>query len=111
MNPIVNHIIALTAVAAATKSWWDRLGDSIRATLGPPIKALHQPIDAWLGSLSMTTALGCTIGLFVVAGIWVWSLPKEFIFRGAPSRKWWCDLRIWATVVLLPYIGMYLLFG
>ena len=95
----------------ATNSWWESLGNFIRQALGPPIKALHQPIDDWLGSLPMSTALACAIGLFVVAGIWVWTLRTEFIFRGAPGRRWWCDLRIWATLVLLPYIGIYLLFG
>ena len=99
------------AAMLATNGWWESFGNSIRQALGPPIKALHQPIDDWLGSLPMSAAMACTLGLFMVAGIWVWTLRTEFIFRGAPFRRWWCDLRLWATLVLLPYIGVYLLFG
>ena len=83
----------------------------IRATLGPVLKPLHEPIDNWLGSLPMSVAMACAIGLFAAAAIWVWCLKREFVFRGAPDRRWWRDLRIWATIVLLPYIGVYLLLG
>jgi len=95
----------------ATKSWWDQLGDWIRQALGPSIKAFHQPVDDWLGSLPMWVAMACVIGLYGIAALWVWSLRKEFIFRGAPSHRWWCDLRIWATLILLPYVGVYLWLG
>lgn len=89
----------------------EKFSEWIRGTLGPPLKSLHQPIDDWLGSLPMSVALACAIGLFVVAGIWVWTLRTEFIFRGAPDHKWWRDLRLWSMFVLLPYITVYLLLG
>jgi len=91
-------------VASGVSQW-------IRDTLGPPLKSLHQPIDQWLGSLPMSVALACAIGLFVLAGIWVWTLRSDFIFRGAPDRRRWRDLRIWSMLVLLPYITIYLLLG
>jgi hypothetical protein len=102
--------ISIAALLAAN-GWWESFGNSIRQKLGPAIKALHQPIDDWLGSLPMSVAMICTIGLFMLAGIWIWTLRTEFIFRGAPCRRWWCDLRIWATLLLLPYIGVYLMLG
>lgn len=83
----------------------------IRETLGPPLKSLHEPIDNWLGSLPMSVAMACAIGLFVLAGIWVWTLSSDFIFRGAPDQSRWRDLRIWSMVVLLPYITIYFLLG
>jgi len=83
----------------------------IRDTLGPPLKSLHEPIDQWLGSLPMSVAMACAIGLFVLAGMWVWTLRADFIFRGAPDRSRWRDLRIWSMIVLLPYIAIYLLLG
>ena len=61
--------------------------------------------------MSLNVAMACVMGLFAIAGIWVWTLRPEFIFRGAPDQKRWRDLRIWAMVVLLPYVGVYLLFG
>jgi len=90
--------------AAGVRQW-------IRDTLGPPLKSLHEPIDHWLSSLPMSVAMACAVSLFVLAGIWVWTLRADFIFRGAPDRRRWRDLRIWSMVVLLPYIAIYLLLG
>ena len=104
-------IMLAVAAAPSSKGWWESTKESIRDVLGPVLKPLHAPLDAWLGSLPMWVAMACAIGLFVVAGIWVWCLPRAFVYRGAPDNRWWRDLRIWATVVLLPYIGIYLLLG
>jgi hypothetical protein len=104
------------------KGRFDWIGDSLDAVIenvdtflrenfGPPLKSLHEPIDAWLGSLPMSVAMICAIGLYVIAVIWVWTLPKEFVFRGAPDQKPWRDLRVWATVVTIPYVIIYLWLG
>ena len=83
----------------------------LRATLGPPLKALHTPIDQWLGSLPMSVAMGTALSLYVLAVIWVWRLRREFVFRGAPDQSNWRDLRIWATLVVLPYVAIYIVLG
>ena len=75
------------------------------------LKSLHEPVDQWLGQLPMSVAVACAMALFVVAMVWVWTLRKEFVFRGAPDRQWWRDLRVWATIVLLPYMAVYLWLG
>ena len=103
--------ILVNLMSPQAASWWESFGDSVRKTIGPPIRALHHPVDQWLSTLSMNTALICAVSLLVIAGIWVWTLRKEFILRGAPGKSWRYDLLIWATLVLLPYIGVYLLFG
>lgn len=90
---------------------WTDFGQALRNTIGPVMKAFHQPIDNWLGRLPVSVGMACAIGLFCLAGIWVWTLRAEFIFRGAPRRHWRYDLRLWATLLLLPYIAIYLLFG
>jgi hypothetical protein len=90
---------------------WERFEDTLRATLGPPLKSLHEPVDAWLGSLPIWVAVVCAVGLYVVALVWTWCLPREFIFRGAPDTRRWRDLRIWATLVILPYMVIYLWLG
>lgn len=89
----------------------EKIDAVLRATLGPPLKALHTPIDNWLGSLPMSVAMACALGLYAIAVIWVWRLQKEFVFRGAPDQKKWRDLRIWATLVVVPYVAVYILFG
>jgi hypothetical protein len=96
---------------AAGDSLWDRWRTALRETLGPPLQALQEPVDTWLGGLPMWVAMTCAIGLYVVALIWVWSLRREFVFRGSPDQEKWRDLRIWATVVILPYIAVYLWLG
>ena len=89
----------------------EKLDSVLRGTLGPPLKALHAPIDAWVGSLPMSAAMVCAIGLYAVAVLWVWGLRRELVFRGAPDKKRWRDLRIWATLVVIPYVAVYLLWG
>ena len=75
------------------------------------LKALHAPIDNWLASLPMSVAMGCALGLYAIAVVWVWRLKKEFVFRGAPDNRGWRDLRVWATIVVIPYVMVYILLG
>ncbi len=103
--------LLIETVQPEEKGLWVDMTEWIRSTLGPPLKSLHQPLDDWLGSLPMSIAMACAIGLFVVAGLWVWTLKTDFIFRGAPDRNRWRDLRLWSMAVLLPYITIYLLLG
>lgn len=97
--------------AGEEQTWLEALEQTLRQRLGPPLKALHAPFDQWLGGLPMSVAMACAVGLYVVALIWVWGLRREFVYRGAPDRHWWRDLRIWATAVVIPYIAIYLLLG
>ena len=83
----------------------------LRQNLGPHLKKVQEPIDEWLGTLPMEVAMFCAIGLFVVAVVWVWTLRRDFIFRGAPDRAPWRDLRVWATLVVVPYVLVYLWLG
>ncbi|MCA9216054.1 MAG: hypothetical protein KDB27_23465 [Planctomycetales bacterium] len=83
----------------------------LKATIGPPLRAFHAPIDNMLGSLPMSVAMACVLGLYAIAVIWVWRLKKEFVFRGAPSESRIYDLRIWATLVVVPYVVVYVLLG
>lgn len=103
--------VQLVRAADDQQGWLDRLRESLRERLGPRLKALHVPIDEWLGQLPMTVATASAVGLYVIALIWVWLLRPDFVFRGAPDRRWWRDLRIWATVVVLPYIAIYYFYG
>jgi hypothetical protein len=121
--PLWNHVVLFAAADAdeateevAKDSNW--LTDALAGfetwlleNVGPPLKNIQHPIDVWLGELPMSVAMVCCIGLFVVALIWVWCLKRDFIFRGAPGMEWWRDLRIWATLVVLPYIAVYLWWG
>ena len=96
---------------AGDATWTDRIQQWFRDRVGGLIKGFHEPIDNWLGQLPMSVALGCAIALYAIALTWVWSLRREFVFRGSPDQKPWRDLRIWATIVVIPYVAVYLLLG
>lgn len=104
-----------TAETETAQPWivglYEKFAEALRSTLGPPLKGIQEPIDNWLGTVPMSVAMACAIGLFVVALIWTWLIKRDFIFRGSPDQAWWRDLRIWATLVVIPYIAVYLLLG
>jgi ABC-type uncharacterized transport system permease subunit len=108
---LINFEMLATGNAVEQQTLFDWVKESLRQTVGPPLKAIHQPFDEWLGTLPMSVALGCVLALYAVALIWVWTLRREFVFRGAPDQKWWRDLRVWATIVTIPYVAVYLLLG
>ena len=89
----------------------NKIDEFLKSTFGPPLKALHEPIDRWLGSLPMSIALMCALGLYAIAVVWVWRLNRKFVFRGAPSESSKFDLRIWATLVVVPYVLFYIILG
>ncbi|MBX9789627.1 MAG: hypothetical protein K2Y37_11990 [Pirellulales bacterium] len=86
--------------------WADRLED-LRLAIAAPLRALHAPLDQWLDSLPMWVAQVCAIGLFVVAGLWVLTLSRDFVYLGSPTKSRWRDLRLWSIALLLPYIAVY----
>lgn len=91
--------------------FWADVVAGIRTWLGPPLHRLHSPLDHFLSSLPMWSAQVCAIGLFAIGLIFAWSLPRRFVYLGAPDQARWRDLRLWATAVLVPYMLIYLLLG
>ena len=86
---------------------WDSLKAWVRETLGPPLKSVHTSLDHWIDGLPLDTGRYCAIGLFLLAGLWSLSLKRDFIYRSAPDRALWRDLRLWAVLALLPYMLVY----
>lgn len=115
----LSHLMRIVAIDLKWKEWLPPiLRDNlewllriIRDKLVPELKALHHPIDLWLGELPMWVAVACVLGLYGAAIAWVWTLRREFVFRGAPDQRWWRDLRLWATAIVMPYVAVYLLLG
>jgi len=87
------------------------ISSALKETLGPPLKSIQHPIDVWLGGVPMWVAMACCLGLFIAALIWVWQLKRDFIYQGSPDQAWWRDLRLWATVVVIPYLAAYYFLG
>ncbi len=64
----------------------------------------------WIHALPLWTAKVGAILLFAGVLAMVWSLPKDFVYFGAPDRGRWRDLRVWATVLLAVQCGIYYVF-
>ena len=78
--------------------------------MAPRLKHLLAPLDRLLDSAPPWVGQACAVGLFLVAALWVAMLSKDYIYRGAPDRAWWRDLRIWAWLAMLPYVLLYIFF-
>lgn len=90
---------------------YNAVRDALRANVAPPLKRMHEPIDAWLGTLSLNVAMACALGLYGIAIVGVWMLRQRFVLRGSPGQEWYRDLRIWATLVIIPYVVIYWTLG
>ena len=47
------------------------------------------------------------LAFFAVLVVAVFTLPRSYIYRGAPSRALWRDLRIWALLLVLLHAWVY----
>ncbi len=53
--------------------------------------------------------VGATL-LFGSIVLFSWFMPKEFIYKGAPDRARWRDMRIWATLLIVFQLVIYSIF-
>ena len=89
---------------------WDAFANFMQTNVAPSLRALHVPLDAWIDGLPWWTPKACALTLFILAGLWAMTLKRSYIYLGAPDQAAWRDLRIWAVLVLVPYILIYLWF-
>ena len=64
----------------------------------------------WLAWLPVEAAKGVFLVLFILIGVLVWLLPKDYIYEGIARPRWWHNLKLWATGVLAMIFVTYLLF-
>lgn len=62
----------------------------------------------WLADVPLYWAKILGTIFFVSVIVWALKRPKEYIFKGAPDRKRWRDLRIWAAIILIVQILLYI---
>ncbi len=61
------------------------------------LKAIRYVLNfEWLAGVSMGAAKNIFLVLFVLIGILVLLIPNDYIFKGAKTRKWWFNLKLWA---------------
>ncbi len=93
-----------------TVAFCTSLTQRIHQALVPALRAVLGPLDAWLAGLPLWAGRASAVTLFLVAGLWLLTLKREYVYLGAPDQARWRDLRLWAAFALLPYIVLYLTF-
>lgn len=51
-----------------------------------------------------------SIAGFLFLGVIVWAIPKKLIYAEAKDNARWRDIRIWATVLIIVQVALYLTF-
>ena len=64
----------------------------------------------WLGGVSPTAAKAVFLGLFLVCGLLVTLLPREYVYEGVEHPRWWHNLKLWAFGVLAIIFTIYYIF-
>ena len=73
------------------------------------LQAVLGPFDAMLGSIPLAAGRWIIVAFFLAVALATMALPREFVLRGAPDRRWFRDLRWWGLAITLPYILIYAL--
>lgn len=47
------------------------------------------------------------VSFFLLLLVGVFSLRRDYVFKGAPDRRLWRDLRLWAFVLVLVHVYVY----
>jgi len=61
----------------------------------------------WLRDVSPAAAKAVFLGLFVLSGLLVLLIPKEYIYEGVENPRWWHNLKLWALGVLAIIFTIY----
>ncbi|MFQ6038836.1 MAG: hypothetical protein ACE5LV_09495 [Candidatus Aminicenantales bacterium] len=67
-------------------------------------------MECWLQDVSLGWGKVIATVFFAGMALWAWFRPKSYIYRGAPDRRRWRDLRLWATLLLGIQVVLYLVF-
>lgn len=63
-----------------------------------------------INSLPLWYAKIAAMVIFIAMLAVAWLLPFDFIIQGAPDKKRWRDLRIWATILTALQLVIYVIF-
>jgi len=64
----------------------------------------------WLAGVPLFWGKIIAVAGFAGMIVWAWVRPRHFIFEDAPDRRTWRDLRIWASLLMVIQIVIYLTF-
>ena len=64
----------------------------------------------WLKGVSPVAAKAIFLGLFLVCGLLVTLIPREYIYEGVENPRWWHNLKLWALGILAIIFTIYYIF-
>ncbi|OHB67802.1 MAG: hypothetical protein A2Y77_10485 [Planctomycetes bacterium RBG_13_62_9] len=64
----------------------------------------------WLRGVSPAVAKAVFLALFAVTGLLVLMIPRQYIYAGVKSPRWWHNLKLWALGVLAIIFTIYYIF-
>ena len=70
---------------------------------------MPERLASLLASAPVAWALPATFVAFALLLVVVWWVPRESVLEDAPSGARWRDLRLWATLLVVVQLGIYLL--
>lgn len=73
------------------------------------LESVFGPLDALLGSVPLAAGRWIIVGFLVLSALAALALPRWYVLLGAPDRRWYRDLRLWALAFMLPYVVIYVL--
>ena len=73
------------------------------------LSTFFDPIHQVMTSIPLSWARYFVLALLLLPLVALVMQKRSFVFRGAPDEKPWRDLRLWAVVVMLPYLLLYAL--
>jgi hypothetical protein len=65
---------------------------------------------SFLSRIPVVYATILIIGLYLLLLLWVLRRPKPDILREAPNKRGWRDLRIWAVLLIVFQVALYIIF-
>ena len=70
---------------------------------------MPERLASLLATAPVAWALPATFVAFGLLVAVVWWVPRTSVFEAAPDGARWRDLRLWATVLVVAQLGIYLL--
>jgi hypothetical protein len=64
----------------------------------------------WLAGLPLWWGKVIATLCFVGVAVWAWLRPRDYIYNDAPDNHRWRDLRVWASVLMVIQILIYMSF-
>ncbi len=64
----------------------------------------------WLKDVSPAAAKAVFLGLFLLCGLLVTLIPRQYIYEGVKNPRWWHNLKLWALGVLAIIFTIYCIF-